>query len=61
MEPVMHVLDCSTPLEYHVLLGGSLADECEIYHGTHGRNVVFWIQVNLHFMVELQHEPPHVM
>ena len=57
----MHALLCSTPLEYHVLLGGSLVDECEIYHSTHGSNVVFQIQVNLHFMVELQHEPPHVM
>jgi len=60
MEPVIHVLDCSTPLEYHVLLGGSLADECAVYQITHGRNV-FWIQINLRFMVELQHEPTRVM
>jgi hypothetical protein len=36
-------------------------NECTIYCCTHDRNVMLWAKENLHFMVELEHNPPHLM
>jgi hypothetical protein len=36
-------------------------DECVFYHSTHDRNAIFWAKENLHFMVKLEHNPPHVI
>jgi hypothetical protein len=36
-------------------------DECTIYRSTRDRNVVFWTEENLHFTVDMEHNPPHVM
>jgi hypothetical protein len=52
---------CSTFLNSTCCLEVLFADECEIYHSIHSRNVVFLVQVNLHFMVELQHKPNHCL
>lgn len=30
-------------------------------HSTHDRNVVFWATENLHLLVDLEYDPPHVM
>jgi hypothetical protein len=32
-----------------------------VYHSTHDRKVAFWAKKNLHFMVGLEHKPPHVI
>jgi hypothetical protein len=36
-------------------------NECAIYNSTHDENAVFWAKENLHFTMELEHNPPHVM
>jgi hypothetical protein len=36
-------------------------EEYAIYRSSHNRNVVFWVKENSHFMVEFEHNPPHVM
>jgi hypothetical protein len=47
--------------EYRILSKILFTDECTIYRSTRDRNVVFWAKENPHFMVELEHNPPHVM
>lgn len=36
-------------------------DVSTVYHNTHDRKVAFWAKKNLHFMVGLEHKPPHVI
>jgi hypothetical protein len=38
-----------------------LTDECTIYCSYCMRNVVFWAKQNPHFMMELEHNPPHMI